>query len=622
MIDKITAKIKRYPFQTGIVIGVIICLLLSGFFSLFDDNGRTLAGNSEIIREDYLRMSINEYRQNGDDQLAEWRYDHLGGKAAETLKLMRADESIEPWVLVNFADAVGQTDKIGGSVSSEKSGTAVGTPANPKKGLSGFAKVLLIILGLGVVAAGALYVSSLIRNKKKQKSRGDMLANFDADEMNVITDEETRPVQVQPNDTLFDLDSLFPQSGNDKTDEGGYSPEDALEKVFSDDFDTVTEASVSESTADTEDESEISDNESEVEAVDDDLASVIETIESEDEHSEFADEEIETIRSEAPAPEVIKEDNDFSDQTDEPQPEEQIFEDENDDFSDTDENTQIASAGLEYEMTSHPYPEDEEEDMEKISDESNNDSSEQQENGELVIETGSSSVALDFDDDSDTEFSDNQSAEKPLVETDKENETENEDELLKMIRAGKTNSDEIIGKGIETVAPVITEAEEEEEILPETADNDEEESEESSVDDILIHYQSQYRIGNDMYDEVFSIDQGDVFRGECGIGIGETLNNTDPKAVTAFEVWLFDKDDIHTATWYLMSDFALQNDSIRERLEQRGKCDRIRRGDLYTLETETLTVEIKILELEYGNEMEEKNSYFTNVVFDVIAKQK
>ena len=85
---------------------------------------------------------------------------------------------------------------------------------------------------------------------------------------------------------------------------------------------------------------------------------------------------------------------------------------------------------------------------------------------------------------------------------------------------------------------------------------------------------------------------------------------------------MFDKDDIHTATWYLMSDFALSNDGIRGRLEQRGKCDRIRKGDLYTLETETLIVEIKVLELEYGNEMEEKNSYFTNVVFDVIAKTK
>ena len=52
--------------------------------------------------------------------------------------------------------------------------------------------------------------------------------------------------------------------------------------------------------------------------------------------------------------------------------------------------------------------------------------------------------------------------------------------------------------------------------------------------EILIHYQSGYKIGNDMYDEVFSIDQGDTFRGECGISIGETLNNTEPKAVTAF----------------------------------------------------------------------------------------
>ena len=141
-------------------------------------------------------------------------------------------------------------------------------------------------------------------------------------------------------------------------------------------------------------------------------------------------------------------------------------------------------------------------------------------------------------------------------------------------------------------------------------------------EDVLIHYQSVYRIGNDMYDEVFSIDQGDLFRGECGIGIGETLNNTEPKAVTAFEVWLFDKDDIHTATWYLMSDFALENEGISKRLEQRGKCDRIRKNDVYVLETETLIVEIKVLDLEYGNEMEEKNSYFTNVTFDVIARSK
>ena len=143
-----------------------------------------------------------------------------------------------------------------------------------------------------------------------------------------------------------------------------------------------------------------------------------------------------------------------------------------------------------------------------------------------------------------------------------------------------------------------------------------------SADDVLIHYQSSYRVGNDMYDEVFSIDQGDVFRGECGIGIGETLNNTEPKAVTAFEIWLFDKDDIHTSTTYLVSDFGLTNPGISERLLQHGKCDRIRNNGVYILETETLQVEIRVLELEYGTEMEEKNSYFTNVTFDVIARSK
>ena len=125
-----------------------------------------------------------------------------------------------------------------------------------------------------------------------------------------------------------------------------------------------------------------------------------------------------------------------------------------------------------------------------------------------------------------------------------------------------------------------------------------------------------------MYDEVFSIDQGDTFRGECGIGIGETLNNTEPKAVTAFEVWLFDKDDIHTATWYLLSDFAFSNEGIMDRPQQHGKCERIKTGGVYVLETETLEVEIRVLEVEYGTEMEEKNSYFSNVTFDVVARSK
>ena len=59
-----------------------------------------------------------------------------------------------------------------------------------------------------------------------------------------------------------------------------------------------------------------------------------------------------------------------------------------------------------------------------------------------------------------------------------------------------------------------------------------------------------------------------------------------------------------------------------ERLQQHGTCQRIKPGGVYLLETETLEVEVRVLELEYGTEMEEKNSYFSNVTFDVVARSK
>ena len=53
-----------------------------------------------------------------------------------------------------------------------------------------------------------------------------------------------------------------------------------------------------------------------------------------------------------------------------------------------------------------------------------------------------------------------------------------------------------------------------------------------------------YMLGDDLYDESFSIDtQGGEFLGEYGVGVSETVGVGDPKKVTALEVWLFDKND-------------------------------------------------------------------------------
>ena len=625
MIDKVTAKIKRYPFQTGIAAGLVICLLIVGFISLFQDHGKTLAGNSEIIQQDYLRMTINDFTRNQDEQLASWRYGHLGRKASETLKLMRADSTVSPYDLVNFAKAIGKSDVI--NPINEFSAGAQGTPTNPHKGLSGFGKVLLIVLGLGVAAAAGLYIASVIQTKRKQQRRAEINQNrYDDEPVNMITPEKARTAAGDAPDTLFDLDSLFPS--NDETTEDrnsgslGVLPEMNTEEE-TDNSVTETEKDPSEKLSEIFDSAAENPEPDEILSENDEISPIVpdsDTDESEIIEDEIKNEESEPVEDDrteiedVPADEQENQDlrkgisYDISDYEINDEPEEQSIPEEELPFEEENQNT-----------------------------DENNVSSDETETDEInsILEEAGTDNSAQEDAEFKEEPDENDDAEKPLVETDMENDSEHEDELLKMIRASKTNSDEIIGKSVKTSIDDIenTDVPDEEEISEHTGqddvqnadvlDNGNEEDEPSSEEnEILIHYQSGYKIGNDMYDEVFSIDQGDTFRGECGISIGETLNNTEPKAVTAFEVWLFDKDDIHTATWYLMSDFALSNEGISHRLEQRGKCDRIRKGDLYTLETETLKVEIKVLELEYGNEMEEKNSYFTNVVFDVIAKDK
>ncbi|MBQ6502682.1 MAG: hypothetical protein IJI57_02070 [Flexilinea sp.] len=609
MIDKITAKIRRFPFQTGIAAGILICLLCVGFLSLFRDHGETLAGNDEIIQQDYLRMSINEYTRNNDELLADWRYKHLGRKAGETLKLMAADESIPAQQVVSFAKAIGQADKLWGT--NDINPTNGGTPANPRKGLSGFGKVLLILLGLVIIAAGGLYVTSLIKTKNRQKRRSEVSPLSDNEPLNMITPEKAQSQQSTAPDTLFDLDSLFPHDS---------------EQPAAEDKQQEQENNSHENTDETESNVEFDSSGTLIHEL---------NIGADDEASQEQHQE----KIELPTEEYFEENAPVEENEDAQTAHAEQNENDEDSEPEGEQSpvSEITQPGLEFgksvhmidESDSSPAGEDsfndnDTEDHIDQNDEKNEDTPFGKEEISQDEKNDGSDNLVNLNENTDIEIS-NSDAEKPLIETDSGSDPENEDELLKLIRGSSSAQNEDDSSSAsekaaveEEADPVVIDSTENDDSL--SPDQDEETAE--STDDILIHYQSVYRIGNDMYDEVFSIDQGDNFRGECGISIGETLNNTEPKAVTAFEVWLFDKDDIHTATWYLMSDFALDNEGISKRLEQRGKCDRIRKHDVYVLETETLIVEIKVLELEYGTEMEEKNSYFTNVVFDVIARQK
>lgn len=126
----------------------------------------------------------------------------------------------------------------------------------------------------------------------------------------------------------------------------------------------------------------------------------------------------------------------------------------------------------------------------------------------------------------------------------------------------------------------------------------------------LKQFITEYVFGNDMYDDTFSIDAASgEFLGECGVGIADTLGGSEPKNVSAFEIWLFDKNDVQTVTKVMMTDFAMNNPSILQRLEVKGEPVQIRPDLVVTLETATLLLEARILDVTYGRGGQAQNSY-------------
>lgn len=127
-----------------------------------------------------------------------------------------------------------------------------------------------------------------------------------------------------------------------------------------------------------------------------------------------------------------------------------------------------------------------------------------------------------------------------------------------------------------------------------------------------------YVLGDDLYDESFSIDtQGGDFLGEYGVGVSETIGVGDPKKVTALEIWLFDKNDIKTATKVLMSAHAFEDANLRARLEAKGELVLLEPQGQIILETATLQLLVTVNDLEYGDGALPPDSYFERVTLEL-----
>ncbi|NPA26492.1 MAG: hypothetical protein GXO36_02675 [Chloroflexi bacterium] len=133
-------------------------------------------------------------------------------------------------------------------------------------------------------------------------------------------------------------------------------------------------------------------------------------------------------------------------------------------------------------------------------------------------------------------------------------------------------------------------------------------------------YTTTYELGNDFFDESFSIDSATgEFLGEAGISISEGIGSQ-PKKVYAFEVWLFDKSDIRTETIVLATPEAAADEALRQRLEVRGQIVEAQPQQQLVLETERLRADIFVRECECESDAD--GQYFKRLTVEFRIFQK
>jgi hypothetical protein len=139
-------------------------------------------------------------------------------------------------------------------------------------------------------------------------------------------------------------------------------------------------------------------------------------------------------------------------------------------------------------------------------------------------------------------------------------------------------------------------------------------------DDSLATFRTIYALGDDDYDDSFSIESptGD-FLGECGVGIGDLIGAGEPNKVSAFEVWLFDKNDIQTVTKVLMSNYAHNDAETRNRLSAKGDPIVAEPGSVISLQTASLEVEARIVDMTYGESALPSQSFFERLTIELRA---
>ncbi len=139
----------------------------------------------------------------------------------------------------------------------------------------------------------------------------------------------------------------------------------------------------------------------------------------------------------------------------------------------------------------------------------------------------------------------------------------------------------------------------------------------------IAQFLTTYMYGDDLYDESFIFDAPNgAFLGECGVSFSDIVGTGEPKKISAFEIWLFDKNDIQTVTSVLMCQHAFDDLFMRENLEKKGDSVLAEVEKHFTMETASLVLEGHVVDLSYGELLQTPQSYFQRLTLELAVYEK
>lgn len=140
----------------------------------------------------------------------------------------------------------------------------------------------------------------------------------------------------------------------------------------------------------------------------------------------------------------------------------------------------------------------------------------------------------------------------------------------------------------------------------------------------LVHEFSTFVNGDTHFDESFAIElDNGTFLGQCGMGPSEAISRYDREKIAAFEVWLFDKNDIKTVTTVLLSEHAYDDPTLKAKLQSTGDLLLAEPDATAVMETKALRVQMRVLDMQYGfSDTLPQRSFFEHIVVEIAAWQK